>query len=454
MGILATNEKLDNIIERAAKRVGENHAQVRDKEGMVISNEGESYKYAPTRGQHPHRLKENKGKLTEAATAALMAPIEKLSNKVTRNDSTWDSMTETEKAIFTLLGYNKKTVDELQEKWSKVPNNEKDRELARFRKDLKERVSNLSEDEVEELKTLIAAKSGKNKDKGEVDEAINESLKNVSIEEAQKLVLENTLKGMVKEELEGKKKEWHPYQFKSHGPYRGTEGGYGYDFKSKGPNQYDNEKNREKYIEELKQRLTDTIKEQYTEKTKKPKNIKPSKRPIGLKKYEDVHKSDGKENDDYLKSFKTKMKNYLNFDNNSNPEFPHQNNSKTDYDSPAYRNNTEQDEYIEDWRGNGLEDLEYDTEPSDQFKKRFKDYLEGSVETGNDTSYANAIPSKEGKRVYDKTKRKHKKLKSPEVSYAIPNDWTQKPNAGFIPENVEEEIGEIKKLWGYNQSTQ
>ena len=48
-----------------------------------------------------------------------------------------------------------------------------------------------------------------------------------------------------------------------------------------------------------------------------------------------------------------------------------------------YRNNSKQDEYVDEWRGGGMEDLQYQTEPSDEFKKRFSQYLDGSIETGN-----------------------------------------------------------------------
>tara|TARA_R110000824_G_scaffold73220_5_gene186503 strand:+ start:9796 stop:11103 length:1308 start_codon:yes stop_codon:yes gene_type:complete len=154
-----------------------------------------------------------------------------------------------------------------------------------------------------------------------------------------------------------------------------------------------------------------------------------------------VLKDGGKQNKDALKLVATKLKDYLNMKNNSHAEFPHQNNSKTDYNSPMYRNSTDQEEYIDDWRGGGLADLEYDTDPGDDFGKRFKKYLDGSSETGNaqsnkDGDLGNVVSNKVGDRIQKTLQRKHKKLKGND-GFAIPNDWTQHPNAGHIPKLAE-----------------
>jgi len=150
-----------------------------------------------------------------------------------------------------------------------------------------------------------------------------------------------------------------------------------------------------------------------------------------------VLKDGGKQNQDALKAVADKLKNYLKYKFNSNPEFPHQNNSKTDYDSPMYRNNTDQEDYIDDWRGGGMADLEYDTEPSKEFGDNFKKYLDGSSDKGNaqsnkDGDLGNVVSNKVGERIQKTLKRKHKKLQG-DQGFAIPNDWTQHPNAGYIP---------------------
>lgn len=185
-------------------------------------------------------------------------------------------------------------------------------------------------------------------------------------------------------------------------------------------------------ISELKQRIKEEI-------TGKKMGIKKDSIP-GLAVTAKVHKQAGKDNRDGVDAILQKIKDYLKFENNSNPEFPHQNNSKTDYKSPMYRNSTDQEEYIDTWRGGGLSDLEYDTEPSDQFKERFGKYLDGSSETGNaqvdenGDALGNVVPSELGKKIQKTLKSKHKKLQGAD-GYAIPNDWTQHPNPGFIPES-------------------
>ena len=158
-----------------------------------------------------------------------------------------------------------------------------------------------------------------------------------------------------------------------------------------------------------------------------------------------------KQNSDAMKEVSDKIKNYLDFKNNSHPKFPHQNNSKTDYESPMYRNNSDQEDYIEDWRGMGLEDAQYQTEPSDAFKKRVREYIKGASETGNETTkgvdgeeVGNVVPSNLGDKVLKKVKRKYNKLKSDEWDEAIPNRYgKQKPNPHYM---ISEAIKEVKSL--------
>lgn len=158
----------------------------------------------------------------------------------------------------------------------------------------------------------------------------------------------------------------------------------------------------------------------------------------------------GKQNNEAMSAVEEKIKNYLNFKNTSHPEFPHQNNSKTDYKSPVYRNNSAQKEYIEDWRGMGLEDAQYQTQPNEWFEDQVNDYLEGSSKTGNNTGkdfsgqqVGNVVPSDLGKNIENKVKRKYKKLKSDEWAKAIPNKYgKRKANANHM---VSEALNEITR---------
>ena len=75
-----------------------------------------------------------------------------------------------------------------------------------------------------------------------------------------------------------------------------------------------------------------------------------------------------KENDGHVKDVEKKMKDYLNFDGNDNPEFPKQIGKG---EKVARENTKEQDEEVAK-NFAGLENLQYDGEPSEQFKKRLK----------------------------------------------------------------------------------
>jgi len=161
----------------------------------------------------------------------------------------------------------------------------------------------------------------------------------------------------------------------------------------------------------------------------------------GIAVTDKVLKQSGKDNKASVDAIMKKIKDYLSIKDNSNPEFPHQNNSKTDYDSPAYKNSTKQDEYVDEWRGGGMEDLQYNTEPSDEFKERFSQYLDGSIETGNNDGkgsdgqqVANVVPSKLGEKIKKTMKRKHKDLKGA-AGDAIPNDWAHHRNPGYMGES-------------------
>tara|TARA_R110000851_G_scaffold211640_7_gene364258 strand:+ start:206 stop:1030 length:825 start_codon:yes stop_codon:yes gene_type:complete len=189
-------------------------------------------------------------------------------------------------------------------------------------------------------------------------------------------------------------------------------------------------------------------------RTRLSEAVKDKHKTPGIANTEKVFNQSGRDNKEYVDSVVKKVKDYLKFDNNSNPEFPHQNNSKTDHQSPMYRNNGEQDEFVDDFRGGGMADLGYDTEPSDEFKDRFSKYLEGSSETGNSSdkgtdgqevgNVVNMKKDKTGERILKTVKRKHKKL-SGKAGLAISNKIFQRPNPGFIPslsEAYEEDICE------------
>ena len=176
-----------------------------------------------------------------------------------------------------------------------------------------------------------------------------------------------------------------------------------------------------------------------------------------MKNTTSVLKKSGKENSSHLKQVDKKIKDYLNFKDNSHPEFPHQNNSKTDYKSPMYRNTGEDQDFIDDFRGMGLQDAN-GVEDLD----RIDDYLKGSSKTGNSQEYANAIPDKVGEKMLKTMKRKKKKIAkqqakktnlrgyTPDVQTIVKESTT--PNVYIVEE--QKEVNKIKHLFNYRETTQ
>jgi hypothetical protein len=92
-----------------------------------------------------------------------------------------------------------------------------------------------------------------------------------------------------------------------------------------------------------------------------------------------AQKGSKKENDSYLKDVEKKMKDYLNIDGSDNPEFPHQVGKG---DKAAINLTSDQEDEV-DMNQAGLQNLDYDVEPSDKFKERMKMAIEGDSKMGN-----------------------------------------------------------------------
>jgi hypothetical protein len=160
-----------------------------------------------------------------------------------------------------------------------------------------------------------------------------------------------------------------------------------------------------------------------------------------LKKTKDGSK---KETEDHMKDVEGKMKDYLSFDGNDNPEFPNQ----VDGEKVARKNTEEEDEFTADNRGGGLEDLDYDYEPSEKFKERLKKALEGDSTMGNSQDAANVVKSDLGKKIAKKVERK----KKAEENAPMYNKDVQPVKT--INESMTDEIGKMLHLSKYNEKTQ
>jgi hypothetical protein len=191
--------------------------------------------------------------------------------------------------------------------------------------------------------------------------------------------------------------------------------------------------------------------------------------PLATRKAQEGSKRDNLQN---TKEVEKKMKDYLNFDGNDNPEFPNQ----VGGEKMAHRNTTEEEEFIANNRGGGLQNLDYDTEPSDRFKERLKMAIEGNTLMGNaPTSEKPKIKPSNGA-----DKGKESKHKSANVIKTKTADKIEKQMKGRLKDKKErtlypkekvptksvnesdvkltnvlkEEIERMNKISSYNKNTQ
>jgi len=262
------------------------------------------------------------------------------------------------------------------------------------------------------------------------DLVIEKALKEASDEMAEKMVLENTIDGMIKDTLSEKE-----------------------DSKTIVEN---TDKKTEK--PKLDESTTKTIKKLVSKKLKEAKRLKSPATIPGKDAYEKSIKKSKSETDTYLKDTKKKFEDYANFDDNTKPEFPTHADSEKNADGQYqyYRNDDEQEEFIDVNRGMGLQDAD-----GIENLAKISDYLEGSSETGNaqtdkdGKALGNVVPSDLGKKM-QKT-MKLKKEKNLDDLNTMSNDRRFSPNiqkVKTVKEDVAKDMDEMKKLWSYNKKTQ
>ena len=170
-----------------------------------------------------------------------------------------------------------------------------------------------------------------------------------------------------------------------------------------------------------------------------------------------AQKGSKKENDDYMREVKTKLKKASSFDGADNPEFPKQNGKG---EKMAINATPEQDEYTALHRGGTLADLNYDQEPSENFKKRLKMALEGDPKMGNSQDTANVIKTDTGKNI-DKISKKKKEIEKDAKEISWGHSWKSPEEVVIVKESkttmssvLNEEIERMKKMYGYDEKTQ
>ena len=180
-----------------------------------------------------------------------------------------------------------------------------------------------------------------------------------------------------------------------------------------------------------------------------------------------------KQNKEAMDDVDKKMKDYLSFDGNDNPEFP----KAIGKGEKVARENTpdQEDEIAKNFAG--LENLDYDIEPSEQFKKRLKMAIEGDKLMGNAPTTektdvkpsngaklgeepkdkdGNSIPTPETakkieKQVKDRAEDKKNRVRYEKEPAPVKNVNESKVSFSNI---LNDEIKKMKDMVNYNKKTQ
>jgi len=154
-------------------------------------------------------------------------------------------------------------------------------------------------------------------------------------------------------------------------------------------------------------------------------------------------KQDSEEN---AREVAKKIEKATSFDGNDIPEVPKQICKGEKMTRKPVEN---EEEIIDDNRGGGMEDLNYEIEPSEMFKERQKMSIKGDTKMGNSHDAANVIKSDLPEKMLKKVERKKEKQKNePVVS------WGHRWKSPTEVKVVNEEIDRMKKLLNYNEKTQ
>ncbi len=201
-------------------------------------------------------------------------------------------------------------------------------------------------------------------------------------------------------------------------------------------------------------------------------NLKTIGSAPGFEKYKQVHKKDGKENEDSLKAVAQKMKDYLKdgskAEYDTNPKiFPKGNGELAKMSKKAYIPSGAVQDYIDNFTAAALENLDYDgIEPNEEW---VTNNIEGSSKTGNNPDWANTgesdVNKKRNKIRKDNLLGKLKRKAYNKAPQPVINDKSGEDKGSDIMSKLEsvndkktkqinEEFNRMKSLIGYNQKTQ
>ena len=184
----------------------------------------------------------------------------------------------------------------------------------------------------------------------------------------------------------------------------------------------------------------------------------------GLDAAKKSHTESGKENKANIAAVEKKIAATMKFDGNDNPEFPK---AIGKGEKVARKNTPEQEDEIKK-NFAGLENLDYDIEPSQQFKDRLKKSIEGHSTTGNapTTEKTNVKPSNGAKLGEEPKDKDGNVIPTPETAKGIEKqvkdrqkdkDNRELYNKQAVPvksKSINEEVEKMKKMFKYNEKTQ
>jgi hypothetical protein len=172
----------------------------------------------------------------------------------------------------------------------------------------------------------------------------------------------------------------------------------------------------------------------------------------GLETQKKVRSASGSQNDANLNDVKKKIKNQLEIPGGSNPEFPESNKKG---EKVVVNNDENEDEFVSNFRGGTLLDLDYDSEPSEEFKARLKKSLDGDATMGNSHDAGNVIPTNTGKKLADRAKKKEEEQEKSPMYKKDPAPTKEVNESEVLITNlINEDIEKMKKILGYNKKTQ
>tara|TARA_R110001583_G_scaffold96446_1_gene240770 strand:- start:4245 stop:5336 length:1092 start_codon:yes stop_codon:yes gene_type:complete len=363
MSKLATKQDLSNIIEKAVKRIGKDQANIRDTEGVTITNED-------IKKEQEELIEES---LKEAANEA----AEKL---VLEN---------------TITGMVKGVMSEMGGGSGFADNQGSSNTLAKFNK-----------------RQEVGEQDDKNIDETKLRKRIMDAHNLKSAEEFKKWLKENPTHADAKEWA---KANYTPKELKKLTPKENT----------------------------VNESTTDMIKKLVSKKLRDINEVEKSTPSLDqVKKSKD---KSGEETKKYHNEVEKKFKEYSESDN-------------AEENSPMYRNDDEQSEFVEDWRGMGLEDSN-----GVEDLERISDYLGGSSKTGNaqvdedGNDLGNVVSSELGEKIEKKIKRKREKIETQKSHMRNARGYSpavQKTVKESVNESVKSDMEKIKKLFNYNDKTQ